>query len=409
MTTEPIVCPMCDAEFSAPENFATDGATCPDCGVDVYASAQAGRLSDTFDAVRTGDPLEALGGSAVASELLPPTDENTRQRKTFEHNPKLAGMIAGVVVVVIACGLLAALWVETLDRPMRYMPNEMTAMLTIRVADLMESEYVTKAHQELEGSQESTDATFEMASRAFGFSESMISHVEQCWMGVGASSGAVIYVRFKEEVTIEEVIGWLEKYEFETANVDGIEYQASDLIAFFIAKSQSVVFSAPNDLEAVLTRAKNPKLSDGMKTALAHADMTKTIGVAIDVSAQQQREEQIPVPALKNVMEILSRAEYLVQSVNIDADIQMDMTVGCADAEDAEELKTAAEGGLAVATPLVKSVLGEDGNKLIDGLSFENQDKQLNISTTVRGALVRELTNTLYEKREEGELLPEIP
>ncbi|MCG8583290.1 MAG: hypothetical protein MI757_01090 [Pirellulales bacterium] len=90
-----------------------------------------------------------------------------------------------------------------------------------------------------------------------------------------------------------------------------------------------VVFGPRGVLKSIIERGRSADLRDGMKTALAHADLSRSVCMAIDTTAREWRGSG---PAsFDSVTRIINRAKYVVVGFDFAEGQSGEIVVACND------------------------------------------------------------------------------
>jgi hypothetical protein len=430
-----VKCRCCGQAYRLPDEAAGRTIKCKKCTLPVEVPATGAIAAQPMRPVA---PIAAPPPSSatrpvapVAAPAAPPSSEapigfaeghapEPRKPTTIKKKKKsktLAFVLLGLAAAFFFCFFLPAAvgvaWYvlsNSSSDGMKYMPNNTSMIMSMRVADTMKSDFYQQVMKELPDASKKYD---EMKQQMQQEANMTMEDIDQILMGGDVTSKEwIVVVTTKKKITIDDVtnsganknkkykktqVGKYTMYEDEAqaAAVDAVMgapvggpgapmTQALASQAFCLVDSKMIVGGPSKTLKSVLERDKKPELSEGMKTTLKYTDFKKASSLAVYIKGMKQTN----MPPLPGVGAQLDNIEGAALNVDIKTDILVDATVICKDDKSAEELRKMADGGISVAKAQFGAMMGSDAVQVLDSLKLANKANLITATMEIKTAQI---------------------
>lgn len=411
-----VECPNCNATLKAPPEFAGKVATCPECGTKVrvpvgpttpQGSPPPAAGPPKRSAPATAAPSDPLGIDTGASDPFAAAPaaagpSRPRRKKKPAVDPKTAGIIAAVVLLVGGAGYWFATRSSGPGDAMRYMPDNLAVLAVVRYDEIVNSNFTKTAQKELPQAKDADKMAQRAVSREFGLTEDEFDKIEHIWIGGNAKDESVVYAQFKEDVSSKKIRKWFDKQKFESSTVGDKKLYKSNRMAFCVVDGRAAIFGEPDALKDVLKRDGEPKMAKGMSDALGNADMSQSICFVVTLQAKGLKKDGIAVPGVDGMEKIMNKAESLVIQADFGSAMELDVAVVCDDSGDAENLKKAAEEGLEKVQGMAQMFIGKAGKELFERIEVDSSGAKMSITADIDVNLLEKIAKSFQKASPKG-------
>lgn len=128
--------------------------------------------------------------------------------------------------------------------------------------------------------------------------------------------------------------------------------------AFCVVDKNTIVYSKADTLKGILERDKKTDLSDGMKAALAEANQSRPIFVAVNLKGMVEGapKGRSPLNEFGPVAGQAAKVNVVAVDAALAKDAKLNVVAVCQDNATADEIRKAVEGGLVMAKTMIPNM-----------------------------------------------------
>jgi hypothetical protein len=326
------------------------------------------------------------GHSARAIDRFGPGYPRRRRKKGFPV--LLVSLLGGGILLIagVVATLMILLWGSAgPDREaMAYMPDEMTVLTGVHFDKLLSS----SAYKELSKENQLLAEHLKELKNRIGIAHEDISYVlkgDRIEKGNFGKDMSILVVRTNKSYTADQLLDtlkWKGNTQALTAGQHTIhEFKGLGRKALCVVNNNLVLYSfSGEDLQKVLNRNGQPKMSDHMRAAVNNVSFSSTMAFAADLKKLfgdgSQSLPGIGRPADLKFPELL----YAAVEANLSTKITVRGTAGFKSATDAENAKKLADG--ITAFNALGAVADPDQKKALENIKFSTSGSQLIVSVS---------------------------
>ena len=222
----------------------------------------------------------------------------------------------------------------------QYLPNDSTVIGSFRVDEIMKSQ----AYKDLMADQKvKTADPLKAMEKEVGLSAEDLERVVIA-VGGGKDKDPVIVVTTKKPVTAADLTAKMTKKKFKEVKVGSFTmHENEDGEAFCVADKNTIVGGKTGVLKGILERNKKAELTAGMKQALALADESKPIFLAINAKGMAgDAKGMLPGPAAAHA----DKLEAVALNASLSNEAVVNLVAVCQDSAAAEAIHKEADANL---------------------------------------------------------------
>lgn len=347
-------CPSCAKQFKVPDEMAGRQSRCTQCSTPLTVPASTAAVAAWQQGAPqpVPPPMSAPSPYDVGGVARPADD-----RFGFLKNKFVIAGVAGVFGVVM---LGAVVWGgyrllfggSGLGAEVRYLPDNTQAVVSLRPEQVLNSDAYKELKKEIMADQRSSSSDpekeFEQVSGL------PLNNMQQVVVGfsAGGNSEGIIVVKTVKPVTADEIKSKRGGSPPETKVGNYSVYEAFPM-AWCVAEPKIVVFGKLDQLKKVLERNKDAELSAGLKTALKHADFSKSAVMAVDVkevyakTKEESKKQGVDFDKMIDQIGIanpMGDIDAMTYSLDVGKDIKYQSVSLCKDSKTAEDMKVMSDG-----------------------------------------------------------------
>lgn len=384
---------------------------CPKCGlVQDALTGVCDRCGVPLDGQIALQPLTPSPPYDPLASLAPELDdtEEPLPRKTKGRGRRIRLLLAAGAFLVFFCialsvmGGLAWWWFGSgRPDPMKFLPEDCQSIVAINVRQILDSEI----YQQLQRDNADLSRRSDDLTALVGIP---VTNMESVLIGTGSGSeAAVVIVQTRQPAEASTIRGLRRGVRFREVRVGnytlyeetgkslpgllgmvggafpGFEDAASTTAAFCVVDRMLVVLGNGKDLRAVLQRDRNPDLPQGLRDALEHVDLSKSL-----VFAANRRDIKESGLAALGSFEL----DGLAGQVTVRDDINVELFALCKDAAAADKLRKLVDGWIGAGKMQAEQMrLLAGAEDFLDAAEVSARGRLVDARLQVKGQSIRRL------------------
>ncbi len=231
----------------------------------------------------------------------------------------------------------------------KFFPGNSELVVSVKVDEILSGNFYSQLKKDIPGLEEMLD--FKKLTDETGLVPADISQVIAAVYFTGASPEGVGIVKMKKAVTAEELLAKHAGPPLKKETVGRYTVYLESEGGVCLVDGKTIVVGSSKALRDVLTRDKEPELSLELKRVLQQADFSKTVAVAANLKGIQAQQAAMLGGSVgldpAKTDKLLKSMDGIVVQATLASDVDLTVTVLCADARAAEEIKTQLTDALA--------------------------------------------------------------
>jgi hypothetical protein len=348
------------------------------------------------------EPVRRPGRRAADDDEVDDEERPRRRKRRRRSRTGLYLLVGGGVALLFlflllgAGGVLAWWYLSppawSMDRAQRYLPDNCTAIVSIRLEQLEAS----KAYQDLKNAAPNVNRFQQQINQ---FTALHSAGIDQMVLGVGpqGAQDTCMVIHTRKTVTLGDLRTGTGANDYKSVPIGKHTVYERATDAFCLLDGHTVVIGEPSTVRRVLGREQKATQSAGLQEAMKHADFSQQIAFAGQIPQMNQPGMFPGLPPFGGQPNGAFQVDGFAGHVTLGTDIHLAVTVLCRDAKTAEDTRKLLDGGLVAArrTPGLPPEVAQ----MLDGIKLTSAGNSITGELTVRtAALVKLLQQQQNQK-----------